>query len=91
MFDLKVTTTTGSVQVACLPVDFIAFENHFDKPVSALESGRLTYLYFLAWTASKRTGVTGLEFDEWVATVTSVEQADEDEIPPLGSSPSTGS
>ena len=90
MFDLKVTTAKGSTTVQCLPVDFIAFENHFDKPVSALESGRLTYLFFLAWTASHRTGATALQFDEWVVDVLSVEQAAEDEIPPLGSSPSTG-
>lgn len=92
MMDFKVVTDTGTNVVKCLAVDFIAFEEHFDKPVSALEQGRITHLYWLAWAALTRTGKTDADFKAWAATVQSIEQVDEDDsIPPLGSSQSTGS
>lgn len=91
MMNLKVVTSTGTFTARCLPVDFIAFEEHFDKPISVLEQGRLTHLYWLAFASLERTGqVNGAEFKAWAATVVSIEQADEDEIPPLGSSQPTG-
>lgn len=93
MLDLKVVTDKGSFTTRCLAVDFIAFEEYFDKPVTALEQGRITHLYWLAWTASTREGKVGEpDFKAWAATVTSIEQVDgDDSIPPLESRQSTGS
>lgn len=50
--------------------DLIAFERQYDKPTSAVGStGRLEYLYWVAWHASKRTGLVSADFDEWLTTV----------------------
>ena len=80
---LKVSFTDGtSTDVTCKTSDYIAFEQHFDKPVSILEQGRLTYLLWLAWKASRSES----DFDTWVDSVESVTSVDDvDEIPPLGS------
>lgn len=53
--------------------DLIAFEREYDKPTSAVGStGRLEYLYWVAWHASKRQNLTALAFDDWLATVDGV-------------------
>lgn len=73
--------------VVCKTSDYVAFEAHFDKPVSVLEQGRLTYLLWLAWKASG----TDQAFDVWVDSVDNIGSVDEqDEIPPLGSHQLTG-
>lgn len=73
--------------VVCKTSDYVAFEAHFDKPVSVLEQGRLTYLFWLAWKASG----TDQAFDVWVDSVDNIASVDEqDEIPPLGSPQPTG-
>jgi hypothetical protein len=90
---LNVTHDDGNIaSVTCTASDFIAFETHFDKSISALESGRLTYLYWLAWHGLKRTNRCDVSFDDWVAAVTSIEVSDNgsDEISPLESPQPTG-
>lgn len=91
--NLTVTHKDGSKNdVVCKTSDYVAFEAHFDKPVSILEQGRLTYLLWLAWKASSRVGVTQLVFDEWVDTVDSIESGDDEaDIVPLESPAPTGS
>ena len=75
-----------TAKIVCTAPDYVAFENEFDKPISVLETGRLTYLYWLAWHGLKRFHRTDKGFDEWVQTVAGVEvPGDEDEIPPLES------
>lgn len=91
MMNLKVVATNGTFEAHCLPVDFIDFEEHFDKPVTVLEQGRITHLYFLAFTALRRANSIGdIDFKAWATTVVSVEQADDDTIPPLENNQHTG-
>jgi hypothetical protein len=93
MMNLKVVATNGTFEARCLPIDFIDFEEHFDKPVTALEQGRITHLYFLAFTALRRANkIDDVDFKVWAATVVSVEQADDDAdaIPPLESNQPIG-
>ena len=57
--------------------DYIKFETHFDKSIAALGADvRLTYMFYLAWVASKRTGKTDLDFEDWSETVAMVGEAD---------------
>lgn len=63
--------------VSAIAADLIAFETRFDLSVARLENEiRLTHLFFLAYSASKRTGETDLEFEKWTETVTMVAEAD---------------
>lgn len=74
------------------PADVIAFEREFDKPASAIGSGRVTYFWWIAWHASKRLGKTDKGFEEWSETITECRDGDaaEAEVLPLDLSPATG-
>lgn len=90
---LDVVLAGGKTEkVVCTAADFVAFETHFDKPVSVLEQGRLTYLYWLAWHACKRAGNTELDFDQFVESVEALEvpEGESQELVPLESNQLTG-
>jgi hypothetical protein len=76
--NLLIQFTDGSEKtVSAIAADLIAFETRFDLSVARLESEiRLTHLFFLAYSASKRTKDTDLEFEPWTETVTMVAEAD---------------
>jgi hypothetical protein len=77
--------------VTAEPADMVAFEREFQKSITSLQSNVfLTDLFWLGWHAEKRTGATGLSFDEWVATLETIEAVGGDDMVPLESSPSTG-
>ena len=62
-----------SCEVSTTAADYIRFETHFDKSISAIgDQARLTYMFFLAWSAAKRTGETELEFEPWSELVAMV-------------------
>lgn len=65
--NLQIQFIDGNTEdVSTTASDYIKFESHFDKSITALgDDVRLTYLFFLAWAASKRTGKTDLDFDAW--------------------------
>jgi thiamine kinase-like enzyme len=74
--------------------DLIAFEQEFDKSFtifSDMNSVRYTHCVWLAWHVLHRTGKTKESFNDWIASIESVEGLDSDEIVPLEISPSTGS
>lgn len=75
--NLQIQYADGStVDVSTTVADFIKFETHFDKSISVLsQDARLTYMFYLAWAAAKRSGKTELEFDDWSATVAMVGEA----------------
>ena len=56
-------------------VDVIAWEDHFQKPSTALSSSDIFARDFvwLAWHAVKRQGKTTLDFMDWVATLEDIE------------------
>ena len=74
-FNLLVTLLDGSSQeVSGIAADLVAFEAQFDLSVASLGHGvKITHLLWLAWHVLKRTGATGLTFEQWVETVESVE------------------
>lgn len=90
--DLAVTYKDGTRgDIVCKTADYIAFEAKFDKPVSVLEQGRLTYLLWLAWHSAHRNQATDLDFDTWVDTVDGIESKDgANDVPPLESPAPTG-
>jgi hypothetical protein len=66
-----------SVEVSTTAADYIKFETHFDKSIATIgDQARLTYMFFLAWSAAKRTGETELEFEPWAETVSMVGDTD---------------
>jgi hypothetical protein len=76
--NLQIQFIDGTTQdVSTTAADYIKFETHFDKSIAALGNDvRLTYMFFLAWSASKRTGKTELQFDDWAETVAMVGDTD---------------
>ena len=77
--NLRIQFTDGSeAEVSAIAADLIAFETRFDLSVARLEKEiRLTHLFFLAYSAAKRTGQTTEEFEKWTETVTMVAEADQ--------------
>ena len=68
-----------SKNVLCLASDLVKFETKFDISVTELEKKtRFTHLLFLAWCSEFRTKATGLEFDGWTETVSSIAASDTD-------------
>ena len=72
--NLQISFVDGtSSEVSTTAADYIKFETHFDKSIATLGNDvRLTYMFFLAWAAAKRTGVTELEFEPWSELVAMV-------------------
>ena len=91
---LKVEQLDGRVQhVMVAAPDLIAFEREYDKSMSVLGTGRIEYLFFVAWRAITRTKQTALGFDEWCDTIASIsdDETTAQELVPLELSPPTGS
>lgn len=81
----------NTAKIVCTAPDYVAFEREFDKPIVAVEAGRVTYLYWLAWHGLKRYKRVATEFDEWMGSVAAIDFVqDEDAIPPLESSQPIG-
>jgi len=69
--NLQIQFIDGTTQdVSTTAADYIKFESHFDKSIATLgDDVRLTYMFFLAWSAAKRTGQTELYFEAWAGKV----------------------
>jgi len=74
--NLQIAFIDGSTrQVTAVASDLIAFESHFNISVAALSNDpRLTYMFYLAWKADKRTKGTELDFEAWTETVSLVSE-----------------
>lgn len=91
---LQVTYSDGRVQAVMVSApDLIAFERHYDKAMTAISTGRIEYLYWVAWHALTRKSLTTADFDAWVDTVDIVTDDPNGgaEIAPLESPQRTGS
>ncbi|CAB5217030.1 hypothetical protein UFOVP199_33 [uncultured Caudovirales phage] len=83
---------TGAEVVASAP-DLIAFERHFDKPMTIFtEQVRIEYMLWLTWTALSRHKLTAMDFDSWTELVDGIDFGSGDgvEITPLESSQPIG-
>jgi|LakMenEpi03Aug12_release.lakeMendotaPanAssembly.Ray.scaffolds.fasta_scaffold4398125_1 hypothetical protein len=76
--NLQIQFIDGKTEdVSTTASDYIKFETHFDRSITALgDDVRLTYLFFLAWSASKRNGQTELDFDSWSELVAMVGESE---------------
>jgi len=64
--------------VTAIAADLIAFEEKFDKSVSALTNDpRITHLFYICWHVLKRTGEEKQDFDKWVQSVSGVVVGDD--------------
>ena len=75
---IKITLNDNSIHEAVANVaDFIAWERKYKRKASDLANGiGLEDLAYLAWSALKRTGETGADFDAFVADIAEVEAMD---------------
>jgi hypothetical protein len=70
---MKVAYGDGSeVEVVAKASDLIAFERHFDRPMTELGTSRVEHILWLAWHVASKTKKTDLGFDDWVDTIDSV-------------------
>lgn len=91
---LKVQFSDGREQTVVVSApDCIAFERHFDKPMTEITTGRMEYLWWVTWHALRRADKATLEsFDEWVDSVGMISDDSETsaDFVPLESSQPTG-
>ena len=90
---LKVKYEDGREQAVVVSApDLIAFERQYDLPTSAIAGGRIEYLWWTAWHATKRMSLTELDFDSWVLTVGEITENEDEskELAPLVSSQPIG-
>lgn len=67
---LQVKYVDGREQAVMLSApDLIAFERQFDKPMRAITTGRMEYLWWTTWHSAKRRGLTSDDFEAWIETV----------------------
>lgn len=73
-------------------VDVIAWEEHFQRSSSTLESANVMARDFvwLAWHAVTRQGKTQLEFMDWVATLDDIEGEQDAPLEPSENPPAIG-
>jgi hypothetical protein len=76
--DLQLTYNDGNNKlIRAAAADLVAFESKFDISVARLEQNvKLTHLLFLAWHSEKRTKSTGLEFEEWLDSIETIEASE---------------
>lgn len=91
---LKVTYVDGREQAVMVSApDLIAFERTYDKAMTVISTGRIEYLYWVAWHSLTRRKLITLEFDPWIESVDSITDDPDGgaEIVPLESQPHIGS
>ena len=80
---MSVTTTETTYEVPIKPADLVAFERKFDVAWEDVqEKPKIEYMFFLAWNASRRTGVTTDEFDVWLDRVDDLDPVEEVPLEP---------
>lgn len=69
--NLQITFNTGETkEIVANAADMVAFEDRYSISVSALSTDpRMSYMFFLAWHAQKRTGETKDSFEKWLETI----------------------
>jgi hypothetical protein len=79
-FNLVITFADGTKkEITASTPDLVAFEDKFNLSIGRLATEqRLGHLLFLAWHSEQRTKATKLGYDEWLATVDSVGEAETD-------------
>ena len=87
-------TGKDSVVVRAALVDFVAWEEHFERPSSSLMGGDSFYVRdftWLTWHAQHRQKNTDLDFMMWLETLEDFESTEVVDLVPLESPPVIGS
>ena len=69
----------SEAEVIAKASDLIAFERHFDKPMTVFgnpSDARIEYILWLAWHTTKRTEPSTQDFDDWVDAIDYVSVGD---------------
>lgn len=69
--NLQITFNNGETKdIIANAADMVAFEEKYSVSVATLSSDpRMSYMFFLAWHAQKRTGETKDPFEKWLETI----------------------
>ena len=69
--NLQITFNNGeATDIIANAADMVAFEEKYSLSVQALSTDpRMSYMFFLAWHAQKRTGDTTDTFEKWLETI----------------------
>jgi len=69
--NLQITFNNGEAkEIVANAADMVAFEEKYSLSVQALSTDpRMSYMFFLAWHAEKRTGGTKDSFEKWLETI----------------------
>jgi hypothetical protein len=69
--NLQITFNNGeATDIIANAADMVAFEEKYSLSVQALSTDpRMSYMFFLAWHAQKRTGETTDTFEKWLETI----------------------
>ena len=69
--NLQITFNNGEAKdIIANAADMVAFEEKYSLSVQALSTDpRMSYMFFLAWHAQKRTGETTETFEKWLETI----------------------
>ena len=69
--NLQITFNNGEAkEIVANAADMVAFEEKYSISVQALSTDpRMSYMFFLAWHAEKRTGGTKDSFEKWLETI----------------------
>lgn len=69
--NLQLTFNNGETKdITANAADMVAFEEKYSISVQALSTDpRMSYMFFLAWHAQKRTQETNLPFEKWLETI----------------------
>ena len=69
--NLQITFNDGKAKdIIANAADMVAFEEKYSLSVQALSTDpRMSYMFFLAWHAQKRTGETTETFEKWLETI----------------------
>jgi hypothetical protein len=69
--NLQITFNDGEAKdIIANAADMVAFEEKYSLSVQALSTDpRMSYMFFLAWHAQKRTGETTETFEKWLETI----------------------
>ena len=79
-FNLVITFADGTKkEITASTPDLVAIEDKFNLSVGRLATEqRLGHLLFLAWHSEQRTKNTKLSYEDWLATVDTVGEAETD-------------
>ena len=80
---MAVTINDTQHEVPIKPADLVAFERKYAVSWEAVqEAPKIEYMFFLAWNASRRTGLTEDDFGTWLDQVDDLDPIEEAPLEP---------